>query len=47
LKYPLEEIRKVRAMRKNTAMVRVVKEKRAVEQARQQVIEKKKGAGQL
>jgi predicted S18 family serine protease len=42
LKYPLEEIRKVRALRKDTAMVRVVREKRAVEEARQRVVEKKK-----
>jgi hypothetical protein len=42
LKYPLEDIRKVRALRKDTAMVRVAAEKRAVEQARQQVVEKKR-----
>lgn len=42
MKYPLDDMRKVRALRKDTAMLRVVKKKRAVEQARQQVIEKKK-----
>jgi hypothetical protein len=42
LKYPLDDIRKVRALRKDAAMVRVVKEKRAVDRAHQLVIEKKK-----
>jgi predicted S18 family serine protease len=35
-------MRKVRALRKNGAMSRVVKKKQAVERARQKVIEKKK-----
>jgi hypothetical protein len=35
-------MRKVRALRKDAAMSRVIKRKRAVEQARQQVVEKKK-----
>lgn len=40
MKYPLEDMRKVRNMRKDAAMSRVVKKKRAVKQAQQQVIEK-------
>jgi hypothetical protein len=41
LKYPLDDLRKVRALRKDAAMARVIRKKRAVEQAQQKVIKKK------